>query len=177
VYELVKKVETDFSSRASAIPKLDSKIGEWWSHLPPSLELSPCSISLVPQDTLPLLFLIHVVYHQCLCALHSSIVPLFSWTSSSDGHSYARQISAQVAFEHATAVSLLADAAVQHSWDLARTPSYVGYAAYCACAILIPFMWCIQPDVKERAKLNVVANLTLIRHLGRYWKFIALLVS
>jgi len=177
VYQLVKKVETNLPPRLAAIQELDSKVGKWWNELPSSLDLSPDTIPLVPQDTLPLRLLVHVVYHQCLCALHSSIVPLFSWTSATNGYSYARQVSAQIAYEHATAVSLLINSALQHSWDASRVPSFVGYAGYCSSAILIPFIWCIQPDIRERARLNVLANLTMIRLLGRYWKFIGLLVS
>lgn len=160
----------------SAIQELDSKISNWRSSLLESLELSPASISLTPQETFPLLLLIHVMYHQCLCALHSSIVPLFSWSMSTEGFSYARQLSAQVAFEHANTVSSLIGSVLAHSHDVSLIHSFVGYAAYSACVIQIPFMWCSQQDIRERARRYVVDNLKMIRHLGRFWKYIALLV-
>lgn len=173
---LVGQQLSDTSSRVRAIQELDSKILEWRSAMPQSLELSAATISLVPPHTLPLLLLIHIVYHQCLCSLHASIIPLFSLGLSEEGFSYARQISAQIAFEHANSVSSLIEAMLEHSLDLSRVPSFVGYSAYCSCVIQAPFISCTKAGIRERALINVLANLRVIQQLGKFWKFIYLLV-
>ncbi|KAI7978703.1 hypothetical protein EIK77_010609 [Talaromyces pinophilus] len=54
-------------------------------------------------------------------------------------------------------------------------PSFLGYAAYCACAIQMPFLWCTRPEVKQQAHVNVVTNLNVILIIGKIWKFVQLL--
>jgi hypothetical protein len=177
VYLVIKKPETKTASRLAALQELDSRINDWWSSMSPSLALTPASISTTSLSILPRLLLIHIVYHQCLCALHSSIVPLYSWSTSDESCLYARQVSAQVALEHANAASALFDASLRRPWDASRIPSFVGYSAYCACAIQMPFMWCSNPAVRERAHANVLVDLRMIQLLGKYWKLVAYLVS
>lgn len=173
---LVKQPEPNDASRLAAIQTLDGRIHEWWSKFPLTLQLTPTNFSSISSTALPRLLLIHTVYHQCLCALHSSIVPLFSWSASDDSCLYARQISGQTALDHANALSALFDTALHYPWDPSRMPSFIGYAAYCACAIQMPFMWCRKPEIKHKAHANVLTNLKTIHLMGKYWKFIALLV-
>lgn len=177
VYLLIKKPESTVSSRLAAIQVLDARISTWWSSIAPSLVLSSDILHSIPLSILPRLLLIHIVYHQCLCALHSSIVPLYSWSTSDDSCLYARQVSAQIALEHANAASALFDAALRHQWDHSRITSFVGYAAYCACAIQIPFMWCSNPIIREKANANVLIDLKMIQLLAKNWKLVAYLVS
>ena len=177
VYLLIKKPESKTALRLAALQELDSRINDWYSSMSPSLLLTPISIVSTPLSILPRLLLIHVVYHQSLCALHSSIVPLYSWSTSDESCLYARQVSAQVALEHANAASALFDAALGRQWDAGGIPSFVGYSAYCACAIQMPFMWCSNPVVRERAHANVLVDLRMIQLLGKHWKLVAYLVS
>jgi hypothetical protein len=121
--------------------------------------------------------LVHIIYHSCLCALQSSIVPLFSCSTSDGASPYARQLSAQSALQHANAISSLLGAAREVQLDPARMPSFIGYAAYCACAVQIPFLWCSKPEIKQRAHANLLTNLSGIQGIGKHWKFIELLVS
>ena len=107
-----------------------------------------------------------------LCALHSSIVPLFSW-STSDAPQYSRQLSAQTAFEHANAISSKLAAI---TFEYSKLPSFVGYAAYCASAVQIPFLWCLRQDVKEQIQAYLRTNQTIIQAIGAHWKLIGLLV-
>jgi hypothetical protein len=174
---MIKKPETRIAPRLAALQELDSRINDWWTAMSPSLALTPASVSTAPLCVLPRLLLIHIVYHQCLCALHASIVPLYSWSVSDESCLLARQISAQLAFEHANAASELFEAALRRPWDASRIPSFVGYSAYCACAIQMPFMWCANPVVRERAYANVLVDLRMINLVGKYWKFVEYLVS
>lgn len=170
------------SPKLPRIQALDERISQWRLQLPESFSLTPQTVSFVPPTILPRLLLIHIVYHQCLCALHASLVPMFSWSAYSTDYAKARQFSAQTAWEHANCVSSLLAAvlnlssATATSWDPRRIPSFVGYAAYCASAIQMPFMWCLNPSVKDLARQNVVTNLRTMQCLGEHWKLVALLV-
>lgn len=130
----------------------------------------------VSQDGLPNILLLNVAYHQSMCALHASIVPLFSWSAGQISWPSARQISAQKAYEHACAVSTLIKATLAIFARVSAIPSFVAYAAYCGCAIQIPFMWAAEPSVRQRACDNVKANLRMIHILSKYWKFSSILV-
>ncbi len=148
----------------------------WWTTLPVPVRLTLAKVPDVPHQTLPNLLLIHIVYHQCLCALHSSIVPLFCWGAADGSWISARQTSAQVAYEHAGAASELIEAVLSSSHKLSAIPSFVGYAAYCGCAIQIPFTFSGTEAVRLRAQNNVKANFRMIQALAKYWKFTSLLV-
>lgn len=165
------------TAKIAAIHALDSRISKWRSKLPTALELTRSKIPSVAVDSFPKLVIIHAVYHQCLCALHSSIVPLFSWTSGDDNWASARQLSAQIAFEHACQTSELLEAVLDYYPMLNAIPCFAGYAAYCACAIQIPFMWCSEPGVRKRAYSNVRTNIRMINILSKYWKFASMLVG
>lgn len=130
-----------------------------------------------PHDEIPRVMLINMVYHQALCALHASIVPLFCWGEGDETWLSARLLSAQVAYEHAGAASQLLGAVLSNYDRVRAMPSFVAYAAYCGCAIQIPFMWSPNPAVKEKAHTNVKTNMEMIRIAAEDWKFSALLVS
>lgn len=131
----------------------------------------------MPGGALPLLLLTNLVYHQTLCVLHASIVPLFCWTAGDDAWSLTRQTSAQVAYEHACTVSALIRAALASTAKISAMPTFVAYAAYGGCAILMPFMWCSNLGLRYQAQANVRTNIRMIHGMAEYWKFAALLVS
>ena len=165
------------ASQLKVLQDLNTKVDEWWSRVPNSFKLPPDPCSSAPEHALPLLLLLRVVYHQSLCVLHSSNVPLFSYRPTTECVPYARQISAQLSFEHANMISQLLKAVPKYSIDPDRLPSFVGYAAYTACAVQIPFFWCMNQDVQDLVRSNFLANLRIIQQMGKYWKLITLLVS
>ncbi|KAH8690799.1 hypothetical protein BGW36DRAFT_440126 [Talaromyces proteolyticus] len=175
--ELVRTSEVGGDLRISAMHTLDKKIEAWWNEIPQYMRLEPKRLALSRQDSLPRLLLIHIIYHQCLCSLHSSIVPIFSLSVNDPQSSQACQLSAQIAYENANIASEYFSAALDDTWDPSRIPSFVAYAAYGACSIQIPFIWCTEKRVREVAHRNVAANIRMIHHLKKYWKFAALLVS
>ncbi len=165
-------------SRVAAVHSLDAQITAWWAKVPHHLKMSPDIIETADKEAIPKLLLIKTAYHQSLCALHASIVPLFSW-STIDGEEnwgLARQLSAQVAFEHACAASALFELDLDFQ-DPSAAPSFVAYAAYCSCAIQIPFLWSSNLQLQERVRSNIRINVRMIRTMGMYWRFSALLVS
>ena len=161
----------------TAIHSLDARISQWWANVPTYLKVSSDTIAAYDKDTFPKMLLIETVYHQSLCALHASIVPLFSWSFDDDTWGVARQVSAQAAFEHAYAVSALFESVFTNFTELSAIPSFVGYAAYCSCAIQMPFLWSSNSDLKERIRSSIGVNVRMIHNIGVYWRFSALLVS
>jgi hypothetical protein len=178
VNAFLKSSKSSITETIHAIHTWDNRIAEWWSTVPKTFQLTP---EIVPQhglDVLPNVLLINAAYHQCLCALHSSIVPLFSWSADDNDNSWlsARLLSAQVAYEHACAASAVFEAVLEHHPHLSALPSFVGFTAYGSCAVQIPFLWCSDPVVRTRAHANVQTNVRIIQTVGRYWKFARLSV-
>lgn len=173
---LIKTTESN-NIRVAAIHALDDQISAWWTSLPSCFHLTPSNMTEIPQHILPNLLHLYIIYHQCLCALHSSIVPLFCWSIGDDSRCSARQLSAQIAFENACTASALLDSFLSTFPKPVALPSFAAYAAYCGCAIQIPFMWCSNLIVRERTRANVRANIRMIHTLAPYWKFCSLLVG
>lgn len=172
VQALVKQTNAPWSTHFASLQDLDGRIKQWWARLHCSLRIS---LVEAPPTMRPNLLLLHVLYHACLVVLHSSIVPLFSWRPSEKASLYARQLSAQTALHHANAISSLLGAAREAQCEPDMMPSFIGYAAYCACAAQIPFLWCVKLEIKQNAHANLLINLGVIRGIGKYWKFIELL--
>lgn len=177
VLSLVKLTPPSFDERLSAIHSLDDRFHKWWTRLPDILKIDTTSHRAMHQDMLPKTLLLNVLYHQALCALHSSIVPLFSWSNQDSGFSTAIQVSAQIAYDHAIVVSELLNVVLSNYGRLSTIPSFVSYAAYCGTAIQIPFMNSSDPIVRERAQYNVRINVQLIEGMSAYWKIAELLVD
>lgn len=131
----------------------------------------------MPRDLLPKVLMMHVVYHHCFCAMHASIVPLFCWNKGEDDWLSARQQSAQVSYEHACAVSDLLRATLDTYNQLSAMPSFIAYAAYCGCAIQMPYLWSSDLDIRNKARSNVKTNVEMIHAVSNHWKMAALLVS
>ncbi|KAK6371287.1 hypothetical protein LTS17_009018 [Exophiala oligosperma] len=169
------KTPDELKTRVPAIHALDEELSIWWLQLPPEFRLTPSNLMDTPYDEIPRVMLINMVYHQALCALHASIVPLFCWGDGDETWLSARLLSAQIAYEHACAASELIRAVLSDYDRVCAMPSFVAYAAYCGCAIQIPFMWSPNSVVKDRAHINVKANMEMIRLAAEDWKFSAVL--
>jgi len=173
---LINSPESSTATRITAIHSLDDQLSTWWSSIDSSFQLGEKDTSNMDANIFPKVLLINIAYHQCLCALHTSIVPLFSWSEGDYTWLSARQLSAQIAYEHAGAVSSLLESTIARMSDASSISSFVGYAAYCGCATQIPFLWCTETRVRERAQINFRTNVKMIRFLAKHWKFCALLV-
>ncbi|KAG8358388.1 hypothetical protein FVEN_g3936 [Fusarium venenatum] len=167
--------ETILSSRIQQIFAMESKILAWWSSIPLHFKLDASAIPNAHHESMPKILLTNFVYHQSLCALHSSIVPLFSWSKGDTYQSSARQLSAQIAFEHAGAISILIRCILRSAYSMSSMPIFVAYAAYSSCAIQIPFLWCSEPAVKAQSRSNVELNAKIIQGMSSYWKLASLL--
>ncbi|KAI8660008.1 hypothetical protein NCS56_01219400 [Fusarium sp. Ph1] len=171
----VKTPEVGMDSKIADICTIENKLSAWWEAVQPDFKLDPHDMRGVEQKEFSTILLTNLVYHQSLCALHASIVPLFCWTEGDGSWSSARQVSAQTAFEHAGIVSELINGVLSKCTRPSAMLSYVAYAAYCSCAIHIPFLWCSQPTIRERAYANVGANVRMMQAMSPYWKLASLL--
>ncbi|KAI1815135.1 hypothetical protein GGS20DRAFT_361908 [Poronia punctata] len=179
VTTLLKSSDPSPHVRIPAILALEDQIEKWWespSSVPPPLKLTPSNLSTVPKNLILRLLHLNTLYHQLLCSLHASLVPLFCGSPSVGAGDTALQISAQVAFDHATQLSSLISAFLsQQQGTTSLVPLFMGYAAYCGCAVQIPFMWCANPTVRERAIANVRTNTKLLQLMSVDWKFTSIL--
>ncbi|KAH8893599.1 hypothetical protein GQ53DRAFT_717156 [Thozetella sp. PMI_491] len=177
VNSLVKTFEPNPQTQVTAIHQLDAEIRKWWSQVPQGLRLTPMTLATFHRVDLTKVLLINIVYQQCLCALHSSIVPLFSWGPEEPTQTLAQQLSAQLAYDSACSTSHLLKMMLDYYPDVSDFPSFIGYAAYCSYAVQIPFKWCLNSSVRETAEANTRVNLEVIQNMSQYWKFIALLAN
>lgn len=176
VVSVVRSKDTDLSTRIQQILKTESEISAWWQRVPRHFKLDTSTVLATNHNTVPKMLLTNLVYHQSLCALHSSIVPLFCWSKGDRSYSTARQLSAQIAYEHACTISSLIRSVSNNVFPFSSMPIFVAYAAYSSCAVQIPFLWCSQPEVKAQAQLNVETNVKMIQDMSSYWKLASLLV-
>ncbi|KAI1742408.1 hypothetical protein F4680DRAFT_463892, partial [Xylaria scruposa] len=174
VVSLLKSPEKDLQVRVPAILALDQRLQKWWQTLPSQLKLTPSNVNSIPPTTLTRILHINTLYHNSLCALHASLVPIFC-CSPGDGWSTTRQLSAQIAFEHAEEMSSLIAAILETTSRTSSIPMFTGYSAYCGCAIQIPFMWSTNPTFRERIRANVKANSKLLQLMTVDWKFASIL--
>ncbi|KAI0195222.1 hypothetical protein EV127DRAFT_332779 [Xylaria flabelliformis] len=170
VVSLLKSPEKDLQVRVPAILALDQRLREWWQILPSELKLTPSNVNSIPPTTLTRILHINTFYHQSLCSLHASLC-----YSPGDGWSTTRQLSAQIAFEHAEEMSSLITAIIETTPRTSSIPMFTGYSAYCGCAIQIPFIWSTNPTFRERVRANVRANSKLLQLMTVDWKFASIL--
>ena len=136
VVPLVRSPPSNSAERLSAIYSLDEDLRKWWKRLPGSLKIDTSCALTVEKDLVPKVLLLDIFFHQSLCVLHSSLVPIFSWSKEDDVLPTAVQTSAQVAYDHACEVSKLIECILNGYERLGAMPSFVAYAAYCGCKSL-----------------------------------------
>lgn len=159
--------------RLRSLQTLDTRLRAWQKDLPEVFALSRACIG--PSKEKCQILSLHIIYHQVMCALHSSIVPLFSLTPLKGECELFQMTSAQTAFFHAQQVSSI----FVQTGSLIRLPTvgFLGYAAYCSSAVQMPFLWCQKSHIRQSAYFNIEANLKVLNAVGKHWKLVAILVS
>lgn len=176
VVSAVRSKEERFTSHLQEIYRVENDLSTWWQRVPSDMKSEVTGVPIVEKRDLPKILLVNLVYRQSLCALHSSIVPLFCWSKGDGTYSSARQVSAQIAFEHSCSISNLIKFVLATDCPISAMPLFVAYAAYSSCAIQIPFLWCSEASIKERARGNIEVNIDMIQQMSSYWKLASLLV-
>ncbi|KIL85329.1 hypothetical protein FAVG1_11284 [Fusarium avenaceum] len=177
VVSAVRSKEANFTSRLQEIYRVENDISTWWQRVPSDMKIEVTGVPIIKQRELPKMLLVNLVYHQSLCALHSSIVPLFCWSKGDGTYSSARQLSAQVAYEHSCSISSLIRSALATDCPVSAMPLFVAYAAYSSCAIQMPFLWCLETSIKERARGNIDVNIDLLAAKSSILEFTGILRS
>ncbi|KIW62936.1 hypothetical protein PV04_09823 [Phialophora macrospora] len=176
IYKFIREADRDPGARLSALNVLDAQLREWRAHLPPCFSLEESASPPPNDDRLRLAILIlHVIYHQCMCVLHASIVPLFSLGPARRFLPYVhgQRLSAQVAYQRACKISRIVQNTLScHPDDAFRWSGFVGYALYCSCAVQLPFLWNVDSGIAENARNNIKANLETMAKIGRNWRYI-----
>lgn len=173
VCRLAHNDKLPMDQKLMSLQKLDSRLKEWQKGLPSVFSLHLMDQRTKAQESQAIM--LHMMYHQIMCTLHSSIVPLFSFSPQEENYRFFKSTSAQTALFHARQISAVF--AQGNLWNRTIATGFLGYAAYCSTAIQMPFLWCEKEQVRANAHSNIVANLDALHAIGRHWKLIATLVS
>jgi hypothetical protein len=120
------------------------------------------------QDPYRLLAL-HSLYHLCACALHSSIVPLFSNTPSNP-HIAKKlvRLSAQETVKHASLILDMATAFSSTRPDISKLPSLTGYAMFVATTVHFKSL-VVQHKLEAYAISRFKSVVSILGRLREYW--------
>ncbi|KID80450.1 zinc finger transcription factor 1, partial [Metarhizium brunneum ARSEF 3297] len=166
-----QNAELDIEERLSNMQTLDIALRKWRNGLPDMFAFNSTNLEHYQPSEVSQILLINILFHQSLCVLHASIIPLFTFCRIRPGCEDAQIRSAQTAFDHAQHISsLLQKCMASHSeghWG------FIGYSAYCSSAIQLPFLWCQSPDVAAKATANIKTNAQVMRRTGKHWKLIS----
>ncbi len=166
-------------SRLSTLNLLDAKLRSWRSELPEGFVVLLTTSTRFDSRLRSSLLILHIIYHECICALHASFIPLFSLGPAQPFllYTYSQRLSSQIAFENACEISRLVQEAL-HAFpdDAFRWSGFVGYALYCSCAVQLPFLWSVSSATAEAARGNIKANLETMAKIGRNWQYVLNLV-
>ncbi|OAQ71000.1 transcription factor [Pochonia chlamydosporia 170] len=171
VHKFIQSTELEFGERLATIQAMDTELRKWRNSLPEVFTFTETKARNCDPSALSQVLLINVLFHQSLCVLHASIIPLFTFCRVSPGHGDAQTRSAQTAFDHAKHISsLLQKCATSHNKDQS---GFIGYSAYCSSAIQLPFLWCQATDVAARVTTNIKTNSLVMSRVGKRWKLVA----
>ncbi|PHH87071.1 hypothetical protein CDD83_9345 [Cordyceps sp. RAO-2017] len=173
---LVQDDSQDIGQKILAFHRLDGELRAWKANLHPALDLDHGQMDMDPSDDAASwlrLTTLHIGFHQAMCVAHSCVVPLFSLASFAPAESwgYLQTTSAQIAVSHARQISNIF---IQSSGrpSIPAWGGFIGYAAYCSCAIQLPLLWCRSSSVRASACANIEANLETMRLIGKRWKLV-----
>jgi hypothetical protein len=181
VYKLISDIEQEPVVRLSALSSMDAELRQWRAYLPHCFSAALLDDTNSDDHRLRVSVLIlHVIYHQSMCALHASVVPLISLGAARHfmPYTHAQRLSAQVAYENACTVSsLVSNAVSRYPGDAYQWSGFVGYALYCSCACQLPFLWSDESSISECASKNIKTNLETMAKIGLNWRYVLNLVS
>ncbi|CEJ89862.1 hypothetical protein VHEMI05683 [[Torrubiella] hemipterigena] len=171
VHMFVQDTKLHGDDKSTKMQSLDARLHEWNRNLPSRFLLTPSNIGSASSVIVAQIVLLHIHFHQCLCVLHSSVVPLFTFGAASDVQPHFQSVSAQLCFDHANQISSTFELALD--WCTSHAYGFVGYAAYCATAIQLPFLQCSDETISLRALANIAVNNRVIHGVAKRWRFVA----
>jgi hypothetical protein len=166
----------DPSDRLQEFLKLDRRLETLSENLHTDFKYSGPSSFTSPKLDPYTLFSLQCLYRLCACALHSSLVPLFSSTPSDPEISKKLvRMCAEEAVKHSMITLDMATAFLNTRPDKSRLSSMTGYAMFVSSAVKIRSLGA-QGKLRTHAG-HLKAAITILRYLNEYWSPLRGLVS
>ncbi|KAL5315282.1 hypothetical protein ACEPPN_016149 [Leptodophora sp. 'Broadleaf-Isolate-01'] len=159
----------DPSGRIATLFELDRRLGIVFENFHPDLRYQQAD-SLTSAKLDPYrLFSIHCLYRLCACALHTSIVPLFSESPSTPLVSKKLvRISAEESVKHASLMLDMASVLLTTRPDISRLPSIIGYAMFVACTVHFKSL-VAQRRLQKYGTSRFRGAVCILEQLKEYW--------
>ncbi|PVH73068.1 hypothetical protein DL98DRAFT_608552 [Cadophora sp. DSE1049] len=159
----------DSSGRIATLFELDRRLGIVFENFHPDLQYQQADSLTSPKRDPYRLFSIHSLYRLCACALHTSIVPLFSESPSTPLVSKKLvRISAEESVKHASLILDMASVFLTTRPDISRLPSITGYAMFVACTVHFKSL-VAQRRLQKYGTNRFKGAVCILEHLKEYW--------
>lgn len=167
----------DASKRFSGLLDLDRRLGNVYDNFHPHIQyVNPITFTSPKIDKYRL-FTVHCLYRSTSCALHSSVVPLFSnHATNPHASKKAMRLSAEESVKHAAIILEMATAFMNSRPDISRLPSIVGFAMFVASTIQFKSLGA-QRKLQTHGTGRFKAAIFILDHLKAYWDSLEGLVS
>lgn len=121
---------------------------------------------------------LHAMHHQSCLVLHSSLVPYLSGAEQQQNGAppEVARISAEVALEHARAISNLGADLMSLEWSPARIAPFVGYCMYVAAMVHMTVI-ARDAELAKSAHHHLVSALKVLKMMKPCWALLERLVS
>ncbi|KAH7323447.1 hypothetical protein BKA65DRAFT_510823 [Rhexocercosporidium sp. MPI-PUGE-AT-0058] len=164
-----RSIVADSSSRIATLFELDQRLGIVFDNLHPDLRYQQADSFTSPKLDPYRIFSIHSLYRLCACALHTSIVPLFSQSPSTPLVSKKLvRISAEESVRHASLMLDMASVFLTTRPDISRLPSIMGYAMFVACTVQFKSL-VAQKRLQQYGTSSFRGAVCILEHLKEYW--------
>ncbi|CZR66494.1 uncharacterized protein PAC_16395 [Phialocephala subalpina] len=160
---------SDSSAKFAALLELDQRLRLVFEHHHPNLRYLNASSFKSGKIDAYKLFSLHSLYHLCACALHSSIVPVFSDITTTPllPKTFVR-LSAQESVNHAVLTLDMATAFIDIRPDTSRLPSIMGYAMFVASTVHFKSL-VAQRKFRAHGLGRFKAAISILERLKEYW--------
>jgi hypothetical protein len=156
----------DIATEILQLRELEASGFAWHDALPSHLKYSSETFLLYSQLDIGGAFIfVHVLYHASLAVLYYSLVLSTARQSSSE---ISVSLLTSSAITHADAISNIIADLLGPSWEMSRTPGFVGYATYIASAIQLSYLWSTSTGLATSAKGNIKTNIQFLHLIGPY---------
>lgn len=159
----------DASRKIAGLLELDRRMAKVYDSFHPHLQFVNATTFTSPKIDKYRLLTLHLLYRASNCALHSSIVPLFS-NSTTNPHVSKKvvRLSAEESVKHAALILDMATAFMSSRPDISRLPSIVGFAMFVASTIQFKSLGA-QRKLQTYGTSRFRAAIFILDRLKEYW--------
>ena len=165
------------STKIAGLLELDRRMAKIYDSFHPHLQFVNATTFTSPKIDKYRLLTLHLLYRASNCALHSSIVPLFS-NSTTNPHVSKKVVwlSAEESVKHAALMLDMATAFMSSRPDISRLPSIVGFAMFVASTVQFKSLGA-QRKLQTYGTGRFRAAIFILDRLKEYWDSLQGLVS